>query len=120
MKIRRSPVRSVIRVVSILCAFSFPLGGLSLAAVNPNTVQFNPQPEPPKLLDGIGFAVMSPQHKLYLVRKAGAPGQLAAPGTYKLANGHSVIVGKGGVILDQRSWSAFPNPALFSGKGYYN
>ena len=113
-------MRSVIRVVSVLCALAFSLGGLSLAAVDPNTVQFNPQPEPPKLLGGIGFAVMSPQHKLYLVSKLGAPGKLAAPGTYKLANGHSVIVGKGGVIVEQRSWSEFPNPAQFAGKGYYN
>ena len=67
------------------------------------------------------LAVLSPNHQLFFVRKAGAPGTLAPPGTYKLADGHMVTVGKNGMVSDSKSWTWFGNPSkLQGGVGYYN
>jgi hypothetical protein len=67
------------------------------------------------------YAVLSPKHQLFFIRKAGAPGTLAPPGTYKLDATHSVVVGKGGIVTDQKSWTWFGDPTrLPSGVGYYN
>jgi hypothetical protein len=85
---------------------------------------FNPQPDPPgkgvipQLSNG-EYAVLSPQHVLFLVTKLGSPGKPAAPGSYKLSNGNVVVVGKGGVVSNSKSWTWFPNAAKINGGTLY-
>jgi len=111
-------MRFALRTLTIAAALAFGASQFAWAA----QVDFKPiltSEGLTKMGDG-SFAVISPQHQLFFVRKAGAPGVLAKPGTYKLANGHLVVVGKGGVVTDSKSWTQFTDPGkLAGGTNYY-
>lgn len=128
-------MRFALRTLFVAAALAFGATQFASASLTPNVTKMrdgsfavnSPRDVKPiltaegltKMGDG-SFAVISPQHQLFFVRKAGAPGVLAKPGTYKLANGHLVTVGKGGVVTDSKSWTQFTDPGkLAGGANYY-
>jgi hypothetical protein len=72
----------------------------------------------PQASDGT-YLVLSPQHTLFLVSKLGTPGKLAPPGSYKLSDGNVVVVGKGGVVANSKSWTWFPDATKLNGGTLY-
>ena len=101
-------MQRIFRAMSLTCALSLAFGNAALA--------LNPQPLPPlkiPLYDG-RQASMNKQHQLLIFSKTGKTGMPAAPGTYKLSNGHIVKVGKGGIV-DSKSWGEFKSASAKSG-----
>lgn len=104
-------MRFTLRMVAIACALAFGASQVAMAGASCCILKGGLTKMSVDAAPCCTFAVMSRDHKLYFVSKAGKPGVLAKPGTYKLSDGELLKVGPRGVILDPKMYFQFTDPA---------